>query len=45
VVSLQENLRLGKARIVDVIENGVKPVYKLTTSLGKEIVVSVRDAA
>ncbi len=32
-----ENLRLTRGQIVDVVQNGVKPVYRLTTRLGRQI--------
>jgi len=33
----EDTYRLAAKPIVDVVQNGVKPVYRLTTSLGKEI--------
>ncbi|MEW6101467.1 MAG: DNA polymerase III subunit alpha [Candidatus Omnitrophota bacterium] len=35
--SCDENLKIVKARIKDVVFNGLKPVYKLKTALGREI--------
>ena len=37
VVSLQDDFSLTHSPTTKVTQNGVKPVYKLTTSLGKEI--------
>ncbi len=40
VISLQKNYSLDKGQVIDIIKNGVKPVFKLTTSLGKTITVT-----
>jgi len=40
VISLQKNYSLGKGQVIDIIKNGVKPIFKLTTSLGKTITVT-----
>ncbi len=37
VASLQDNWKIGVGNVVNVMQNGVKPVLKLTTSLGKTI--------
>jgi DNA polymerase III subunit alpha len=37
VASLQQNYSVGENSVVDMVENGVKPVFKVTTSLGKTI--------
>ncbi len=36
-VITQENLELTTSKAINIMQNGVKSVYKLTTSLGKEI--------
>jgi DNA polymerase III subunit alpha len=36
-VITQDNFKITTANAVSIMQNGVKPVYKLTTSLGKEI--------
>ena len=40
VASVQEGLRLGPSPVAGIFENGIKPVFKLTTSLGKELVAT-----
>ena len=37
VVSLQDDLNLTRSATAQVMQNGIKPVYTLVTSLGKEI--------
>jgi len=37
IISLQDDFNLGRSQVVKVMKNGIKPVFKLTTSLGKEI--------
>jgi DNA polymerase-3 subunit alpha len=37
VVSLNDNLKLNSGHIIEVAQNGVKPVYELTASSGKKI--------
>ena len=37
VASLQNNDKIGEGQVVDIMENGIKPVFRLTTMLGKEI--------
>jgi DNA polymerase III alpha subunit/intein/homing endonuclease len=37
IASLQDDWTIGTANIVHVMQNGVKPIFKLTTSLGKTI--------
>lgn len=32
-----EHLKLQRGRVTDVIDNGIKPVYRLTTALGRQI--------
>ncbi len=39
-LSCDDNLKIVKAKIKDVVYNGVKAVYKLKTALGKEIVAT-----
>jgi len=39
-LSCDDNLKIVKSRIKDVIFNGIKPVYKLRTSLGREIIAT-----
>jgi len=39
-LSCDENLKIVKKRIKDVVNNGIKPVYKLKTSLGREIIAT-----
>jgi DNA polymerase-3 subunit alpha len=36
-LSCDDNLKITKKKIKDVVNNGVKPVYKLKTALGREI--------
>ncbi len=38
--SCDNNLKIIKTKIKDVVNNGIKPVYKLKTSLGKEIIAT-----
>ncbi len=40
VVSVQEDFSLTQSKTVQTMQNGVKPVYTLTTSLGKEIIAT-----
>lgn len=35
-----ENLKIVKGKIINVVENGVKPVYKLRTALGREVIAT-----
>ncbi|MBE9561477.1 MAG: DNA polymerase III subunit alpha, partial [Proteobacteria bacterium] len=37
VASLQDDWTIGSGNIVNIMQNGVKPVFELTTSLGKTI--------
>jgi DNA polymerase-3 subunit alpha len=37
VASLQSNDKMGKGQVIDIMENGVKPVFNLTTMLGKNL--------
>ena len=37
VASLQSNDKMGKGQVIDIMENGVKPVFSLTTMLGKNL--------
>ena len=37
IASLQDDWTIGTGNIVHVMQNGVKPIFKLTTSLGKTI--------
>ncbi len=37
VASLQNSDKIGEGQIIDIMENGIKPVFHLTTMLGKEI--------
>ncbi len=39
-LSCDDNLKIVKSQIKDVIINGVKPVYKLKTGLGREIIAT-----
>jgi DNA polymerase-3 subunit alpha len=39
-VITQDNFELTTSNAVSIMQNGVKPVYKLTTSLGKEIMAT-----
>ncbi|MFN9202693.1 MAG: DNA polymerase III subunit alpha [Gemmatimonas sp.] len=36
-----DTLRLGEGRVVDVVDNGIKPVFRLRTESGREIVATV----
>lgn len=38
--SCDDNLKIVKAKIIDIMENGIKPVYKLKTSLGRELIAT-----
>ena len=35
-----DNLKITKKRVLNVVNNGIKDVYKVTTSLGKELIVT-----
>ncbi|ALG67132.1 DNA polymerase III subunit alpha [Beggiatoa leptomitoformis] len=37
VLSLQTDKKIGKSHVVQVMENGIKPVFTLTTSTGKQV--------
>jgi DNA polymerase-3 subunit alpha len=39
-LSCDGNLKIVERPVLDVVENGVKPVYRVTTRLGREIVVT-----
>jgi len=39
-LSCDENLKIVKTRIKDVVYNGIKPVYRLKTYLGREIIAT-----
>jgi DNA polymerase-3 subunit alpha len=40
-LSCDENLKIVKTKIKDVVDNGIKPVYKLKTVLGREIIATL----
>ncbi|MBM3245038.1 MAG: DNA polymerase III subunit alpha, partial [Candidatus Omnitrophica bacterium] len=38
--SCSDNLKITKTKIKDIVYNGIKPVYKLRTALGREIIAT-----